>query len=73
LYKITCNSDGTITVSGDKNAYNYAKNFPSRKMDYATFMLFIQEKKLQPKCEEQIKDIYTTKKAQEEETPTTIK
>jgi hypothetical protein len=40
-------------------------------MDYATFMLFIQEKKLQPKCEDQIKSIYGTKQANEEETPTT--
>ena len=42
-------------------------------MDYTTFMLFIREKKLQPKCEDQIKSIYESKKAQDEETPTTVR
>jgi len=73
LYKIHCNADGTITISWDKNDKNIAQNFPSRTMDYATFMLFIQEKKLQPKCEAQIKDIYASKDAQDEETPTTVR
>lgn len=73
LYKIHCNANGTITISGDKNDYNIAKNFPSRTMDYATFMLFVKEKKLQPKCEDQIKNIYESKQAQDEETPTTVR
>jgi hypothetical protein len=44
LYKIHPNANGTITVSGDSMAGNYAKNFPARDMDYATFMLFVKEK-----------------------------
>ena len=73
LYKIHCNANGTITISGDNNDYNVAKDFPSRTMDYTTFMLFIREKKLQPKCEDQIKSIYESKKAKDEETPTTVR
>lgn len=42
-------------------------------MDYTTFMLFVKEKKLQPKCEDQIKNIYESKQAQDEETPTTVR
>ncbi|MEI6774441.1 MAG: hypothetical protein WCL18_06755 [bacterium] len=44
LYKIHPNTNGTITVSGDSTAGNYAKHFPARDMDYATFMLFVEEK-----------------------------
>lgn len=73
MYKIHCNANGTITISGDNNDYNVAKDFPSRTMDYTTFMLFIREKKLQPKCEDQIKSIYESKKAKDEETPTTVR
>jgi hypothetical protein len=41
-------------------------------MDYATFMLFIKEKKLQPKCKEQVQSIHATATADKEETPTTV-
>ena len=44
LYKIKPNSNGTITVSGDSTSGNYAKHFPSRDMDYVTFMLFVKDK-----------------------------
>lgn len=73
LYKVKYNSNGTITVSGDSSDINYAKNFPARDMDYATFMLFIKEKKLQPKCKEQIASIHAKAKAEKEETPTTVR
>ena len=59
LYAIKCNANGTITVSGDSTAGNQAKHFPTRDMDYATFMLFIKDKWLQPKCSEQLQDIRT--------------
>jgi hypothetical protein len=73
LYKIHPNTNGTITVSGDSSAGNYAKNFPARDMDYATFMLFIKEKKLQPKCQDQITSLHAKAKAEKEETPTTVR
>ncbi|MEI7919474.1 MAG: hypothetical protein WCH65_04690 [bacterium] len=73
LYKIKYNSNGTITVSGDSSDSNYAKHFPARDMDYATFMLFIKEKKLQPKCQDQITSLYKKAKAEKEETPTTVR
>ncbi len=73
LYKITPNANGTITVSWDSNARNYVAKYPSRTMDYATFLLFVQEKKLRPKCKEEINDIYSTKQAQDEEVPTTVR
>ncbi|MCX6823849.1 MAG: hypothetical protein NT085_01880 [candidate division SR1 bacterium] len=57
LYKIKPNSNGTINVSGDSTNGNYAKNFPARDMDYVTFMLFVKEKGLQPKCKEQTQAI----------------
>ena len=73
LYKIKPNGNGTITVSGDSTKGNYSKDFPARDMDYPTFMLFIQEKGLQPKCKEQVKEIDKTSEANEEETPTTVR
>lgn len=73
LYKVTPHANGTITVSGDGNGRNYVSKYPSRTMDYATFLLFIQEKKLKPKCTEEINDIYSTKKAEDEETKTTVR
>lgn len=57
LYKIKRNANGTITVSGDSTAGNYAKNFPARDMDYASFILFVKEKWLQPKCKKQLEQI----------------
>ena len=72
LYKIHPNTNGTITVSGDSTAGNYAKHFPARDMDYATFMLFVEEKWLQPKCKKQMQAI-TTKVAEDQETPTTVR
>ena len=73
LYKIKTNSNGTITVSGDSMDGNYAKNFPARDMDYATFMLFVAEKKLQPKCKEQTQAINAKIVADKQETPTTVR
>ncbi len=73
LYKIKPNSNGTITVSGDSTKNNYAKNFPARDMDYPTFMLFIKEKWLQPKCKEQVQEIDKKSEANEEETPLTAR
>ena len=72
LYKIKPNSNGTITVSGDAMKGNEAKNFPARDMDYVSFMLFIKEKWLQPKCKDQLKDI-TTKVKEDTEIPTTVR
>lgn len=73
LYKIHSNPNGTLRVSGDSMSGNYAKNFPARDMDYASFMLFVKEKWLQPKCKEQIQGISTQAAAKAEETPTTVR
>lgn len=73
LYKIKSNANGTITVSGDSTTGNYVKNFPSRDMDYTTFMLFIKEKWLQPKCKEQIQAIHAKDAETKSETPTTVR
>lgn len=73
LYKIKYNPNGTIHVSGDSMSRNFAKNFPSRDMDYTTFMLFVKEKWLQPKCKEQLEIIDKKAQANEEATPTTIR
>lgn len=73
LYKVSTNANGTLRVSGDSMAGNYAKNFPARDMDYASFMLFVKEKWLQAKCKEQIQSISTQAAANGEETPTTVR
>ena len=73
LYKIRPNANGTITVSWDSTPGNYAKNFPARDMDYASFILFVKEKWLQPKCKEQIQAITTQATASAEEIPTTVR
>lgn len=72
LYKIKVNANGTINVSGDSMSGNSAKRFPARDMDYSSFMLFVQEKKLQPKCKEQTQAI-TTKVKEDDEVPTTVR
>lgn len=72
LYKIKVNSNGTINVSGDSMKTNIAKNFSSRDMDYTTFMLFIKEKWLQPKCKEQTQAI-NVKVTEDSEIPTTVR
>jgi len=72
LYKVKPNANGTITVSGDSMDSNYAKNYPARDMDYTTFILFIKEKWLQPKCAEQIKAIDVQAK-EDQEVPTTVR
>lgn len=72
LYSIKPTSKGTITVSGADVAGNVAKNFPSRDMDYPSFMLFIKEKGLQPKAKDQLQDIYQQVK-ENREVPTTLR
>ncbi len=72
LYKIHPNANGTITVSWDPSNNNYAKHFPARDMDYVSFMLFVKEKWLQPKCKDQVDDISKKVAATKEETPTTV-
>lgn len=72
LYKIHPNANGTITVSGDSTKNNYAKHFPARDMDYVSFMLFVKDKWLQPKCKDQIQDIQKKADVEKEETPTTV-
>lgn len=72
VYKIKPNSNGTITVSGDSMNGNEAKNFPARDMDYVSFMLFIKEKWLQPKCKDQLQAI-NAKVKEDTEIPTTVR
>ncbi len=72
LYKIKPNANGTITVSGDPMAGNEAQKYPARDMDYPSFMLFIKEKWLQPKCKEQLTSI-NKKVSEDKETPTTVR
>lgn len=72
LYKIKHNPNGTVTVSGDSMDGNSAKNYPARDMDYTTFMIFIKEKWLQPKCKEQL-DAINPKDLKDKEVPTTVR
>jgi hypothetical protein len=53
LYKVKHNSNNTFTLKGDFLDKDGKKTTYTREMDYPTFLLFINEKKLQPKSKKQ--------------------
>ena len=75
LYKVKHNANHTITLTGefmdkDERGGDVKKTY-AHTMDYATFLLFIKEKGLQPKCEKQTKQMTSKQTVADQETPTT--
>jgi len=72
LYSFKHNSNKkTFTVTGEVNTADKITKYPSRDMDYATFMIFIKEKWLQPKTKKQAETMKKNPLGEDRETPTT--
>jgi len=72
LYKIKHNVNGTFTVSGEITNDQERVKYPDRDMDYSTFLLFIKEKKLQPKTQKQAEALKKQQDLKNQETPMTV-
>lgn len=55
IYKIKPNADGTVSVESNLLDMEWEKKRYERKMSYSDFLLFLNEKNLTPKTEEQAK------------------
>gem|GEM_PF-885495 len=73
LYSITYNNNHTVTLTGEMSNSEERVKYPSRDMDYATFLIFIKEKKLQAKTDKQAERMKKNTSGDDKETPTTVR
>lgn len=72
LYNIKYNNNHTVTLTGEMSNSEERVRYPSRDMDYATFLIFIKEKNLQAKTDKQAERMKKHTSGDDKETPTTV-
>jgi len=73
LFKVNHHSNNTFTLKADFVDDKGQKVVYERTMDYPSFLLFINEKKLQPKSKAQATAMKKNQETKDQETPTTKK